>query len=81
MQNYLETLQALTTDKVINIRDYYCVTLQTGVQLQGVYSSELLKTFKNRRDLDPALKICVGDNGFIAISFKYNEYSVEITLT
>ena len=80
MQNYLETLEALTKDKVINIRDYYCVTLQAGVQLQAVYSSGLLKTFKNRTDLE-RLDICVGDNGFIVISFKYNGYFVDVILT
>ena len=80
MQNYLETLEALTKNEVININDYYCVTLQSRVQLQAVFNSELLKAFKNSTDLE-CLDICVGDNGFVAISFKYKGSFVDITLT
>lgn len=80
MTNYLETLQALTTDKIVNIEDYYCVHLQGGVKLQGNFNSDLIKTFKNRTDLEK-LDFHVGDGGYIQIYFKYNGYNVEITLT
>ena len=42
MQHYLETLNTLTTENIINIDDYYCVGMQSGIQLQArqrIYSS------------------------------------------
>jgi len=80
MTNYLETLQALTTDKIVNIEDYYCVNLQGGVKLQGNFNSDLIKTFKDRTDLEK-LDFHVENIGYIQIYFKYNGYNVEITLT
>jgi len=80
MTNYLETLQALTTDKIVNIEDYYCVTLHGGIKLQGHFNSDLIKTFKDRSDLEK-LDFHVENIGYIQIFFKYNGYNVEITLT
>jgi hypothetical protein len=80
MTNYLETLQALTTDKIVTIEEYYCVTLHSGVQLQGTFNSDLIKTFKDRTDLEK-LDFSIEDSGYIKIYFKYNGYNVDITLT
>ena len=80
MTNYLETLQALTTDKIVNIEDYYCVNLQGGVKLQGNFNSDLIKTFKDRTDLEK-LDFHVENIGYIQIYFKYNGCNVTITLT
>ena len=79
MQHYLETLNALTTDSIIDINDYYSISLSRGVDLQAKYSYELIAKFNNMElelfDKD------IEDNGFISIEFKYNGDFVTVTLT
>ena len=79
MQHYLETLNALTTDSIIDINDYYSISLSRGVDLQAKYSYELIAKFSSMElelfDKD------IEDNGFISIEFKYNGDFVTVTLT
>ena len=79
MQNYLETLNALIKDKIVNVEDYYVITLQGGVKLQGHMKSDIIKSFK-RKELDE-LEFITEDHGYISIEFRYNSTIVEITLT
>jgi hypothetical protein len=79
MQHYLETLNALTTDYIIDINDYYAIGLSSGVQLQAKYSYELIAKF-NSMELELFDKD-IEDNGFISIEFKYNGDFVTVTLT
>ena len=81
MQHYLETLNALTTDKIVNLEDYYAIGLSQGVQLQGGYSSYLMEGFKNIKNGLERFDTRIEDNGFITIEFKYNGDFVTITLT
>ena len=79
MQHYFETLNALTTDSIIDINDYYAIGLSSGVQLQAKYSYELIAKF-NSMELERFDKH-VQDSGFIEIEFKYNGDFVNVTLT
>ena len=79
MQHYFETLNALTTDSIIDINDYYAIGLSLGVQLQAKYSYELIAKFNNM-ELERFDKH-IQDNGFIEIEFKYNGDFVNVTLT
>jgi hypothetical protein len=81
MQHYLETLNALTTDKIVNVEDYYSISLSQGVQLQGAYSPSLMEGFKNIKNGLERFDTRIEDNGFITIEFKYNGDFVTITLT
>ena len=81
MQHYLETLNTLTTENIINIDDYYCVGMQSGIQLQARYTNELLGGFKNRKSELERFDSYIEDNGFIAVEFKYNGDWIKITLT
>ena len=81
MQHYLETLNALTTDKIVNVEDYYSISLSQGVQLQGAYSPYLIEKFKNLKNGLERFDTRIEDNGFITIEFKYNGDFVTITLT
>ncbi len=80
MQHYLETLNALTTDKIVNIDDYYSIGLQSGVQFQGRYNAEIVKDFKAKQDA-LGIEFIVEYNGYMTIQFRYNSTIVEITLT
>jgi len=79
MQHYLETLNALTTDSIIDINDYYSISFSGGVNLQATYSYELIAKF-NSMELELFDKD-IEDNGFISIEFKYNGDFVTVTLT
>jgi hypothetical protein len=79
MQHYLETLNALTTDSIIDINDYYSISLSRGVDLQAKYSYELIAKFSSM-ELERFDKH-IEDNGFISIEFKYNGDFVTVTLT
>jgi len=81
MQHYLETLNTLTTENIINIDDYYCVGMQSGIQLQASYTNELLGSFKNRKSELERFDSYIEDSGFIAVEFKYNGDWIRITLT
>tara|TARA_B110000238_G_C15720600_1_gene266466 strand:- start:242 stop:487 length:246 start_codon:yes stop_codon:yes gene_type:complete len=81
MQHYLETLNALTTDKIVNLEDYYSISLSQGVQLQGGYFPSLMEGFKNIKNGLERFETRIEDNGFITIEFKYNGDFVTITLT
>ena len=81
MQHYLETLNALTTDKIVNLEDYYVISLSQGVQLQGAYSPSLMEGFKNLKNGLERFGTRIEDNGFITIDFKYNGDFVSVTLT
>ena len=81
MQHYLETLNALTTDKIVNVEDYYVISLSQGVQLQGSFSPSLVEGFKNLKNGLERFYTRIEDNGFITIEFKYNGDFVSVTLT
>ena len=81
MQHYLETLNALTTDKIVNLEDYYVISLSQGVQLQGSFSPSLVEGFKNIKNGLERFYTRIEDNGFITIEFKYNGNFVSVTLT
>ena len=81
MQHYLETLNALTTDKIVNLEDYYSISLSQGVQLQGGYFPSLMEGFKNIKNGLERFETRIEDNGFITIEFKYNGDFITITLT
>ena len=81
MQHYLETLNTLTTENVINIDDYYFIGLQSRIQLQASYTNELLSSFKNRKSDLERFDLYIEDSGFIAVEFKYNGDWIKITLT
>jgi hypothetical protein len=80
MQHYLETLNALTTEEIVNVEDYYAITLQGGVSLQGRYNVEIVKSFKAKKDV-LGIVFNVEDNGYMTIQFRCNSTIVEITLT
>ena len=81
MQHYLETLNALTTDKIVNLEDYYVISLSQGVQLQGSFSPSLVEGFQNIKNGLERFYTRIEDNGFITIEFKYNGNFVSVTLT
>ena len=81
MQHYLETLNTLTLDKIINIDDYYSIGLQSGVQLQGKYTNELASSFKSKQNGLERFDSYLSDQGFVSIEFKYNGDFIKITLT
>ena len=83
MQHYLETLNALITDKIVNVEDYYVISLSRGVQLQGKYTNLLVTELNN---LNKELSLDkyytqVDENGYVSIGFRYNSSIIDITLT
>tara|TARA_R110000851_G_scaffold12650_5_gene43691 strand:- start:4606 stop:4848 length:243 start_codon:yes stop_codon:yes gene_type:complete len=80
MQHYLETLNAIITDKIVNIEDYYAITLQGGVNFQGKYTSKIVTALKSQVNLQD-LRLDIGNGCFVEITFRYNSTIVAITLT
>ena len=80
MQHYLETLNAIITDNIVNVDDYYSIGMHSGVQLQGKYTSSLMASLKSQANLQD-LHFNIGDGGFVEMTFRYNSTIVEITLT
>tara|TARA_R110001632_G_scaffold109641_3_gene219960 strand:+ start:306 stop:548 length:243 start_codon:yes stop_codon:yes gene_type:complete len=80
MQHYLETLNAIITDKIVNVDDYYSIGMHSGVQLQGKYTSDIVTALKSQVNLQD-LHFNIGDGGFVEMTFRYNSTIVEITLT
>jgi len=83
MQNALLETQPLTTDKIVNVEDYYAISLSQGVQLQGAYSPSLMEGFQNIKNGLERFDTRIEDNGFIYVSigFRYNSSIIDITLT
>jgi hypothetical protein len=82
MINAQTTLANLVNNRVLDLEDFYSITLETKnrLNLQGKFTfqlaSNIKKAFKGLQ-IDSE----IGDNGFVELRVTYNDTKIRITLT
>jgi hypothetical protein len=82
MINAQTTLANLVNNRVLDLEDFYSITLETKnrLNLQGKFTfqlaSNIKKAFKGLQ-IDSE----IGDNGFVELRVTYNDTKLRITLT
>ena len=82
MINAQTTLANLVNNRVLDLEDFYSITLETKnrLNLQGKFNfqlaSNIKKAFKGLQ-IDSE----IGDNGFVELRVTYNDTKIRITLT